>query len=154
MSLRAPAPGSRAMPLFNALTGTQSLVYRLSGGRLGGKWKGRSPILLLDHVGAKSGQKRTTPLVYTGDNGNFVVVASRGGSERNPGWFHNLCANPATTVQVGKRRIDVTARVASGEERERLWPVLVEANPDYGEYEHMTDREFPVVILSPANPAA
>ena len=153
MSLKAPDPGSRKMPFFNALTGTQSLIYRLSGGRLGGKWKGRNPILLLDHVGAKSGQRRTTPLAYTPDGDDFVVVASRGGSDRHPGWFHNLRANPATTAQVGKRKIDVMARVVSDEERERLWPMLVEANPDYGEYEGLTDRKIPVVRLTPAGPA-
>lgn len=137
------------MPLFNALTGTQSLIYRVSGGRLGGKWKGRNPILLLDHVGAKSGQTRTTPLVYTPHESDFVIVASRGGSDRHPGWFHNLKANPQTTAQVGKRKIEVTARVVSDEERNRLWPMLVEANPDYGDYEELTDRKIPVVLLTP-----
>jgi deazaflavin-dependent oxidoreductase (nitroreductase family) len=141
------------MKYFNLLTGTQALIYRVSGGRLGGKWKGRNPILLLDHVGAKSGQTRTTPLAYTEHEGDLLIVASRGGSPSHPGWFHNLRANPATTVQVGKRRISVTARVAGDEERARVWPMLVEANPDYGEYEGLTDRKFPVVVLTPADPA-
>jgi deazaflavin-dependent oxidoreductase (nitroreductase family) len=137
------------MPFFNLLTGTQSLLFRVSGGRLANKWKGRNPIVLLDHVGAKSGKKRTSPLAYMEDGENLVIVASRGGSDRHPGWFHNLRANPITTAQVGKRRIEVVARVAGEAERDRLWPRLVAENPDYGEYEELTDRRFPVVILTP-----
>ena len=142
------------MKLFNALTGSQKFFYRLSGGRLGGKWKGRNPILLLEHVGAKSGQRRTTPIVYTEHEGDLILVASRGGTEHNPGWFHNLRANPNTTAQLGRRKISVTARVANDNERARLWPMLVAANPDYGAYEGQTERKFPVVLLTPADSSA
>ena len=154
MSLSPPKPGARGMKLFNALTGAQKFIYRLSGGRLGGKWKGRNPILLLDHVGAKSGRRRTTPLAYTEHEGDLILVASRGGTEHNPGWFHNLRANPKTTAQLGGRKISVTARVASDDERHRLWPMLVAANPDYGAYERLTERKFPVVMLTPADLSA
>jgi deazaflavin-dependent oxidoreductase (nitroreductase family) len=140
------------MKLFNALTGSQKFFYRVSGGRLGGKWKGRNPILLLEHVGAKSGQRRTTPIVYTEHEGDLILVASRGGTEHHPGWFHNLRANPKTTAQVGRRKISVTARVVNDDERERLWPMLVAANPDYGTYEGLTERKFPVLVLTPADP--
>ena len=142
------------MKFFNALTGTQTLLYRLSGGRLAGKWKGRNPILLLEHVGAKSGRHRTTPIVYTEHEGDLILVASRGGTEHHPGWFHNLRANPKTTARVGRHTISVTARVARDDECDRLWPMLVAANPDYGEYEEFTDRKFPVVVLTPAEPSA
>jgi F420H(2)-dependent quinone reductase len=151
MRLVPPRPGTRGLKLFNTLTGTQTFLYRVSGGRLAGKWKGRNPILLLEHVGRKSGQRRTTPLAYTEHDGDLIVVASRGGTEHHPGWFHNLCANPVTTAQVGGRKISVTARVAGDDERERLWPMLVAANPDYGAYEEFTDRKFPVVLLTPSD---
>jgi deazaflavin-dependent oxidoreductase (nitroreductase family) len=110
--------------------------------------------VLLEHVGAKSGRRRVTPLAYTEHGGDMIVVASRGGTGSHPGWFHNLCANPQTTAQVGRRKIAVTARVAGDDERERLWPMLVAANPDYGTYEGLTDRKFPVVFLTPAEPPA
>ena len=142
------------MTFFNVLTGTQTFLYRLSGGRIAGKWKGRNPILLLDHVGAKSGRRRTTPIVYTEHERDLILVASRGGTEHHPGWFHNLRANPKTTAQVGRRKIGVTARLASDDERERLWPMLVAENPDYGAYEEFTRRKFPVVVLTPADPSA
>jgi F420H(2)-dependent quinone reductase len=141
------------MKLFNALTGTQTFLYRLSGGRLAGKWKRRNPILLLEHVGAKSGRRRTTPLAYTEHEGDLIVVASRAGTESHPGWFHNLRANPHTTAQAGGRKVSVTARLAADDERERLWPMLVAANPDYGAYEQFTDRKFPVVVLTPTDPS-
>src|SRR5688500_46892 len=99
--------------LFNELTRLHTLAYRLSGGLLGSRIPGGPPMLLLDHVGAKSAKKRTTPLVYLEDGENVVVVASKGGSPRHPAWFHNLRANPETIVQVGSRRIPVTARVAT-----------------------------------------
>ena len=104
-------------------------------------------MLLLDHVGAKSGKRRTTPLVYIRDGEDIVIVASKGGSHRNPAWFHNLRANPETTVQVGSRRLAVRARVASPEERARLWPKVVDAYGGYKSYQGRTSREIPLVIL-------
>src|SRR5215208_3866777 len=89
LRLSPPRPGARAIKLFNALTGTQKFLHRLSGGRIAGRWKGRNPILLLDHVGARSGQRRTTPIVYTEHEGDLILVASRGGTQNHPGWFYN-----------------------------------------------------------------
>jgi deazaflavin-dependent oxidoreductase (nitroreductase family) len=106
-------------------------------------------MLLLDHVGAKSGKKRTSPLLYGRDSGNFVIVASKGGHPQNPAWFHNLRAHPETTIQVGHRRRRVRARVASSEERERLWPRAVEAWGPYESYQRRTRRTIPLVILEP-----
>jgi F420H(2)-dependent quinone reductase len=106
-------------------------------------------MLLLDQVGAKSGQKRTSPLGYVQDGENLVLVASKGGNPKNPAWFHNLRANPDTTVQVGSERRAVRARVADEEERARLWPKAVETYGGYRGYQERTDREIPLVILEP-----
>jgi deazaflavin-dependent oxidoreductase (nitroreductase family) len=106
-------------------------------------------MLLLDHVGAKSGTKRTSPLVYLADGKNVVIVASKGGSARNPAWFHNLRANPETTVQIGSERRPVTARVATARERSRLWPKVVSTYGGYQGYQARTSRQIPLVILEP-----
>lgn len=104
-------------------------------------------MLLLDHVGAKSGKRRTTPLAYLEHGDDHVIVASKGGHPRHPAWFHNLNANPDTTIQVGSRRIPVRARVASSEERAQLWPEVVELYGGYEDYQRRTEREIPLVIL-------
>jgi F420H(2)-dependent quinone reductase len=104
-------------------------------------------MLLLDHVGAKSGVKRTSPLLYIKDGANVVIVASKGGYPKHPAWFHNVRANPDTTVQIGSERRPVRARVANAQERERLWPRAVAAYRDYARYQERTDREIPLVIL-------
>ena len=135
--------------LFNELTRAHTLLYRVTGGLVGEHVPGLPPMLLLDHVGAKSGKKRTTPLVYLRDGEDIVIVASKGGSRRNPAWFHNLRANPETTLQVGSRRLPVTARVASAEERARLWPAVVATYGGYEGYQRRTQREIPLVILEP-----
>jgi deazaflavin-dependent oxidoreductase (nitroreductase family) len=106
-------------------------------------------MLLLDHVGAKSGKERTSPLAYLRDGEDLVIVASKGGSPRNPAWFHNLRAHPDTTVQVGSERREVRARVASPAERKRLWPKVLDLYSGYAGYQDRTEREIPVVILAP-----
>jgi deazaflavin-dependent oxidoreductase (nitroreductase family) len=135
--------------LFNELTRLHTLAYRLSGGLLGSRIPGGPPMLLLDHVGAKSGKKRTTPLVYLQDAENVVIVASKGGSPRHPAWFHNLRVNPETIVQVGSHRKTVTARVATATERSRLWPKIVALYRGYELYQRRTSRQIPLVILAP-----
>ena len=104
-------------------------------------------MLLLDHVGARSGKRRTTPLVYLRDGEDVVIVASKGGSPRHPGWYHNLRAHPETTVQIGSRRTPVTARVATPAERSRLWPKVVALYQGYEDYQRRTERQIPLVIL-------
>ena len=111
---------------------------------------GLPPMLLLDHVGARTGRRRTVPLVYMPDGEAFVVVASKGGHPAHPGWLHNLRAHPQTEVQVGPRRLAVRAREANAEERRRLWRRAVEYNPQWGAYQRRTSREIPLVILDPA----
>ncbi len=124
-------------------------VYRVSGGRIGHRVPGVPPMLLLDHVGAKSGAKRTSPLVYVRDGDDLVLVASKGGYPKNPGWFYNLKANPDTDVQVGSERRRVRARVADAEEHERLWPMALKTYSGYADYQKRTEREIPLVILAP-----
>jgi deazaflavin-dependent oxidoreductase (nitroreductase family) len=106
-------------------------------------------MLLLDHVGAKSGTPRTTPLLYVPDSENLVLIASKGGFPMHPAWFHNLKANPDTTVQIGAERRPVRARVAAPEERDRLWTLAVEAYPGYKDYQARADRQIPLVVLEP-----
>ena len=135
--------------LFYLGTDVHTLLYRLSRGLVGHRMPGMPAMLLLDHVGAKSGKARTTPLVYIEDGDAFVIVASKGGHPKHPAWFHNLRANPETTIQVGSRRIPVTARVATDAERERLWPEVVRAYSGYEGYQRRTDRKIPLVMLEP-----
>src|SRR3954462_4825572 len=97
-------------------------VYRATGGRVGGKLPGVPSLLLLDHVGARSGKRRTTPLVYMPDGENLLVVASKGGHPRDPPWVHTLRGTPETPVQTGRRRTPVRAREPDPPEREPLWP--------------------------------
>ena len=139
----------RLSPLFNNLTKGHTVLYRTTGGLVGHRFPGGPPMLLLDHVGAKSGRERTTPLVYLADGEDLVIVASKGGHPRPPAWFHNLRANPAATIQVGSERRAIQARVATPEERGRLWPRVVHAYSGYAGYQDRTEREIPLVILEP-----
>jgi F420H(2)-dependent quinone reductase len=131
--------------------GIHTLLYRHTGGRLGHTIPGvPGRMLLLDHVGAKSGTKRTSPLLYIEDGDDVVIVASKGGFPKHPAWFHNLVANPDTTVQIGAERREVRARVATAEERERLWPMAVKAYRGYEGYQARSrGREIPLVVLEP-----
>jgi deazaflavin-dependent oxidoreductase (nitroreductase family) len=144
-----PPPGSLRAKVANTFINANVFLYRRSGGRLGGKFKG-APVLLLDHVGRKSGRARTSPVLYLEEGPNLVVVGSRGGSEAMPAWWLNLKANPETSVQIGTQRRTVVARQATAEEKGRLWPRLVEMYDDYAVYQRRTDRDIPVIILSPA----
>ena len=139
----------RSWPLLRRVMAGHTAVYRASGGLIGHRIPGLAPSLLLDHVGARSATKRTSPLVYGKDGQNLVLVASKGGYPKNPGWFHNLIANPDTTVQVGSQRRPVHARVATPEERERLWALMVGVYSGYEDYRRRTDREIPLVVLEP-----
>lgn len=127
-------------------------VYRRTRGRVGGNLPGwpRVRIALLDHTGAKTGTRRTSPLMYH-EHGEAVVVAgSKAGQPTHPAWFHNLMANPDTTLQIGAEVREVRARLAEGEERDRLWSKMVAAFPGYDFYErNARGREIPVVVLDP-----
>jgi deazaflavin-dependent oxidoreductase (nitroreductase family) len=122
--------------------------FRANGGKVGGSFEG-APVLLLTSTGAKSGQRRTAPLMYMPDGERMVIFASKGGAPTNPGWYHNLRANPSATVEVGADTVDVDAAVTSGEERERLFKRQAELYPQFAEYAEKTTREIPVVALTP-----
>ncbi len=136
-------------PVLRRVIAGHTLVYRATGGLLGHRLPGAPRMLLLDHVGAKSGTRRTTPLVYLNDGRDVVIVASKGGHPRHPAWYHNLRAHPDTTVQIGRERRAVHARVASPDERARLWPMAVATYGGYRGYQERADREIPLVILEP-----
>jgi deazaflavin-dependent oxidoreductase (nitroreductase family) len=136
-------------PVLNRLMQGHAILYKASGGRIGHRFPGTPPMLLLDHVGARSGAQRTTPLVYFEDGQNVVIVASKGGHPRHPAWFHNLRANPDTTIQLGTQRRAVHARVADSEEHARLWPRAEATYTGYRDYQERTDREIPLVVLEP-----
>jgi F420H(2)-dependent quinone reductase len=132
----------------------QVWCYRRTGGRIGGKWRIGAgfrkpvPVLLLEHVGRRSGRRFTTPLLYLVDGDDLVVVASQGGLPRHPQWYRNLMASPETEVQVGRDVIAVRARDAGPGEKARLWPMLVELYADFDTYQQWAgDREIPVVVL-------
>lgn len=105
------------------------------------------PVVLFTTVGAKSGQKRYTPLMRVEENGKYAMVASKGGDPQHPAWYHNVTANPAVTVQDGTEVRDMTARELSGDEREHWWSLAVDAYPPYAEYQTKTDRQIPVFVL-------
>ena len=135
--------------LWNGFTSAHVPAYRITRGRLP-SLLGRSRTVLVDHVGRRSGAKRTTPLLYLADGDDVVIVASAGGAPRHPAWFHNLSAMETTEIQIGGERRRVSVRSATPEERRRLWPKLVEIWSDYEAYQRRTEREIPLVILAPA----
>jgi deazaflavin-dependent oxidoreductase (nitroreductase family) len=113
-----------------------------------GPFVGR-PVLIVTSVGARSGQRRETPLVYSRDEENYVIVASKGGAPTNPAWYHNLVANPSVRAEVLGRAFEVRARVTQGEERDRLFRRHADQNPNFYEYERKTTRQIPVIVLEP-----
>jgi deazaflavin-dependent oxidoreductase (nitroreductase family) len=123
--------------------------FRANDGRVGGMFE-NSPLLLLHHTGAKSGQSRVNPLAYLGDDGRYVIFASKAGAPTNPDWYYNLKAHPDVTIEVGTETIGVTVSEAAGEERDRLFRAQAERVPQFAEYEEKAGRVIPVMILTPA----
>jgi deazaflavin-dependent oxidoreductase (nitroreductase family) len=123
--------------------------FRANGGRVGGPFEG-APLLLLTSIGAKSGEARTTPLMYLPDGERIVIFASKAGAPTNPAWYHNLLANPSATVEVGGDIFDVDVSVASGDERERLFSQQSAVMPQFADYAQKTTRQIPVVVLERA----
>jgi deazaflavin-dependent oxidoreductase (nitroreductase family) len=123
--------------------------FRANGGKVGGYFEG-SPMMLLTTTGAKSGQPRLAPLVYTTDNGRLVVIASKGGAPTNPDWYHNLRANPEVTVEIGTESFPARASVLEGEERQRLFDQMAAQMPGFAEYQENTTRQLPVIVLERA----
>jgi deazaflavin-dependent oxidoreductase (nitroreductase family) len=122
--------------------------FRANGGKVGGMWEGR-PLLLLTTTGAKSGQRRTRPVMYLRDGDRLLVFASKGGAPTNPDWYHNLIAHPEVTVEVGTENYEATATPLTGEERDRLFAKQAGLYPQFGAYQARTTRKIPVVALEP-----
>ena len=120
--------------------------FRANGGETFGVFKGR-PLLLLTTTGAKSGESRTTPLVYSKDEDRVVIIASMGGAPKHPAWYLNLAANPGVTVELGTEKFAATASSAEGTERDRLYAQQAEMMPAFNQYEQKTTRRIPVVLL-------
>lgn len=124
--------------------------FRVNEGRVGGMFEG-APMILIHHIGARSGTERVTPLVYLPeDDGRMVIIASKAGAPTNPDWYHNLKANPAIDVEVGVETFPVVATEAEGEERAEIWSRVIAANPGFDEYQQKTTRTIPVFVLTRA----
>jgi F420H(2)-dependent quinone reductase len=123
-------------------------LYRLTGGRLGGRMAGQS-VLLLHTVGRKTGKTYITPTNYYLDGDCFILVASNWGRDNHPAWFHNLMHQPEATIQVGSRILRVKARAAEGIDYARLWQDVTGKNDFYVRYQQQTSRKIPIVVLDP-----
>lgn len=134
--------------LFRLFMALHVALYRLTGGKLGGRL-GAHKIILLTTRGRKSGKRFTTPLGYFDDPGGCLVIASNGGSPRSPGWYHNLKSSPQVSVQIMDRVLPASAEVLSGEARARAWQQIITAAPNYAAYQSKTTREIPVILLRP-----
>lgn len=122
--------------------------FRANGGKVGGPFEG-APMILVHHVGARSGTERVTPLVtFPQDEGRYVIIASKAGAPTNPDWYHNLKANPKTDVEVGTETFPVEVAELQGEERESVWAEVKAASPGFAEYEKKTTRTIPVLRLT------
>jgi deazaflavin-dependent oxidoreductase (nitroreductase family) len=121
--------------------------YRETGGEVGHIWKEGSTVLLLTTTGRKTGEQRTTPLIYAEDGDRYVIVASKGGAPEDPAWYLNLSDQPEVTVQVLGDRFKARARTAAPDEKPELWQLMTGEWPPYDEYQQKTDREIPVVVL-------
>jgi deazaflavin-dependent oxidoreductase (nitroreductase family) len=124
--------------------------FRANEGRVGGPFEG-APMILIHHIGAKSGTERVTPLVYVPQpGGQMVIIASKAGAPTNPDWYHNLKANPKVDVEVGTETFPVEAAEVESPEREEIWAQVVARNPGFGEYQEKTTRTIPVIRLTRA----
>jgi deazaflavin-dependent oxidoreductase (nitroreductase family) len=145
----------RTRRIIKAMATSNVWLYRRTGGRIGGMWRigagfrNPVPICLLEHRGRKTGQIRTTPLVYLVDGDRIVVVASQAGRSEDPMWYLNVLADPDVTVQIRRDRRPMRAHVADPDERADLWRRLVDLYADYDSYQSWTDRVIPVVVLEP-----
>lgn len=138
----------KGVALQRFFTNMHIALYRRTNGAIGSRMGGRS-LLLLTTIGRKSGQERTTPLLYMEDGNDYILIASYGGAPQDPQWFRNLVENPQAKIQIGSKVIDVTTRKANPEERSRIWPIVTGQFQNFADYQKKTTREIPVVILTP-----
>jgi deazaflavin-dependent oxidoreductase (nitroreductase family) len=135
---------------LKALFKAHTVIYEASDGRIGAS-AGDVPMLLLSVTGRKSGKKRSTPLVYFQDGDSYVVVGSDGAAKRDPQWWKNLQVDPSGEIRVGRKKFSMNATLATGTERERLWEIGKTVNPMWQKYQARTQRELPVVVLTPVS---
>jgi deazaflavin-dependent oxidoreductase (nitroreductase family) len=121
--------------------------FRANEGRVGGEWEG-TPLLLLHHVGAKSGKERINPVGYLDDDGRYLVIAANGGAPKHPDWYYNLKKRPDIAIEVGTCTIDVTASEATADEQSQLFRKLADRYPHLSEFERKTSRVMPVIVLT------
>lgn len=131
---------------FNEMNKKVVAEFRDNGGKVGGIFAG-TPLVLVHHVGARSGVKRITPLAYFAEDGRIFVFATKGGADDNPAWYHNLLANPRATVELGTETLEVVALPLSGAERDEYFAKQVAVAPQFAEYQRMVTRVIPVVEL-------
>ncbi len=144
-----PTEVAIANPVIRVMSRLNTWAYRLTGGWLGGTWLRGAPVMLLTVTGRKTGRKLTVPLLYLRDGERVVVVASKGGMDDHPLWYLNLVANPDVEVEIGTEVRPMRAATADEAERAALWPKLVAMYRDYDDYQARTDRQIPVVVLTP-----
>ena len=154
MAAQTPRPWTPSEERFGTLavrimSAVNTWIFRASGGRLGNRFLGGAPVCLLTTTGAKSGTRRTTPLIYLADGARVVLVASKGGMSHSPGWYFNLVKHPDCEVRIGSDTRRMTARRANAAEKAALWPKLVAIYRDYDDYQARTTRDIPVLILTP-----
>ena len=121
--------------------------YIETDGEEGHDWRDGAPVLLITTTGRRSGEPRTTPLIYGRNGDDYLIVASKGGADAAPAWYHNLSADPDVEVQVKADKFPARARTATPEERDGLWRTMTAVWPAYDEYQAKTEREIPVVVL-------
>jgi deazaflavin-dependent oxidoreductase (nitroreductase family) len=138
-----------AEPLIKVMSRVNTWAYRVTNGRIGGKFMRGAPVLLLTTVGRKTGAKRVAPLIYARDGERVLIVASKGGMDHHPLWYRNLVAHPEVEVQIGADVRTMTAHTATPAEKAALWPKVVAVYRDYADYQARTTRDIPVVVLTP-----
>lgn len=153
-SLTAPSVARTERPTIPRMASEPSYnerivaEFRANAGRVGGAFEGR-PLLLLHHVGAKSGTERVNPVAYQDVGGSYAIFASNNGRDTNPAWYHNVLASPDVTIEVGTATLKARAREAEGPERDEIWERQKELRPAFAEYETRTSRRIPVLVLEP-----
>jgi len=134
---------------IKAVSAMNTWVYRISGGKVGGRFLRGAPVMLLTTTGRRSGRRRTVPVLYLRRGEDVVIAASKGGMSQHPLWYRNLEANPEVEIEIGTERRAMRARTATADEKAELWPSLVAIYRDFDDYQARTERDIPVVILSP-----
>jgi deazaflavin-dependent oxidoreductase (nitroreductase family) len=154
--MSAPKPSTeqelrRLKPFMKLMSAANRAVFKITGGRVGGRFLRGAPVGLLTATGRKSGERRTLPLIYLQDGPRVVLVASQGGMPKHPVWYLNLVAHPDVEFQAPREPVRrYRARTANADEKRALWPRLCAIYPDYADYQTRTERQIPVVVLEPA----